>query len=462
MLSQELVGAAMAEALASEHLPPGPLAQRQERKWRALVRHAVAHAPFYARLYQGIDVERAALTDLPVVTKEMVQDHFDEVVTDPALKLAEVQAFANQPRTDGSRWFRERFAVMLSSGTSGRRGYYIWDAQTLADAIAVGFRQSNRPGPGKAAAAAPQRIAAIMLTTAHDAAAALLRLIPEAVGPKCLIDIEEPLDSICTQLNEFQPTLLSAFPYTLRLLGERQQDGRLSIQPARLTCSGDVLTASDRAFIQQAFGRPLFNYYCSTEAPYLAWECAAHEGLHVNADYVIVESVDRHNHAVPVGQRGERLLLTNLSNQAMPLIRYVMSDQVEYMAVPCSCGCLLPRIRTVAGRVEHILHLPDACDQRVALIPEHIDAFLGGLPGLLNYQIIQQGPAQLLLNMVCAPGAASAVVAQTVSQALSDCCRRYAVDETKLQIEQRCVARLEPVRPGGTKVCHFWNRWEKG
>jgi phenylacetate-coenzyme A ligase PaaK-like adenylate-forming protein len=283
-----------------------------------------------------------------------------------------------------------------------------------------------------------------------------MRLIPESLGPKRLIDIRGDFGSICDELTAFRPTLLSSFPYMLRMLAEAALAGRLRIAPTRITSSGDVLSASDRQAVAAAFGVAPHDYYCATEATYIAWECDQHDGLHVNADYLIVESVDAGNRPVPPGRLGERLLLTNLSNRALPLVRYEMSDQVEYADGPCPCGCLLPRIRTVAGRVEHVLRLPGAAGGRVALVPEHIDDFVGPLEGLANYQVIQQAPSRLRVNVVPATGADADAVAAAVRRGLAACFARYGVAEG-VAVELCRVERLAPIRPGATKVCHYWN-----
>jgi phenylacetate-CoA ligase len=454
MLTQSLVGEAIGAAMRSEHLPAAALADLQERKWRELARYAAEHSPFYRRLYQSIDPGRAALTDLPSVTKTQVQAAFDEVVTDSRAQLDGVQEFC-RAGPGGAPWHLGAFAVMMSSGTSGRRGHYLMDGPALADAMAQGFRQSNRAPAGSAPE--PQRIAAVMLVEPFDAAGLLIRLIPESLGPKELIDIRLDFDAVVDRLNAFQPTLLSSFPYMLRMLSAAAGNGRLRIQPRRITSSGDVLTASDRAGVRRTLGVDPHDYYCSTEAPYIAWECDAHDGLHINADYVLVESVDSQGRPVPPGRLGDKLLLTNLSNRLMPLIRYEMSDQVEFLEGDCRCGCRLPRIRKVAGRVEHILSLPAAAGGRVALIPEHIDEYVGGLSGLANYQVIQEAPARLTVNLIVEGGATGGQVEALVRAGLETCFRRYGV-APGVSLEFHEVARLEPIRPGSNKVCHYWNR----
>jgi phenylacetate-coenzyme A ligase PaaK-like adenylate-forming protein len=457
MLTQALVADAMRRVMQDEHLPPPGLAALQERKLRDLLRLAAERSPFYARLYQGLDVERAPLADLPPITKEQVQSHFDEVITDRRLTLDGVRQFCLDSKPGGNPFYLGEFVVLMSSGTTGHRGYYVWDSAALAEAVAVGYRQSNR-GPAGQAPAGGQRIAAVIQVDPSDATNILMGLIPESVGSKRLIDIRQEFPRIVAELNAFQPTLLAAYPYMLWLLSEAARDGRLRIQPQRVTSSADVLTGSDRAAVRAAFGVEPYNYYCSTEVPYFAWECDAHDGLHVNADCVLLESVDARNRPVPPGTLGDKVLVTNLSNWAMPLIRYEMSDQVEHTAAPCPCGCQLPRIRTVAGRVEHLLTLPGTSVSRVGLIEEWVDDIVGRLDNVARYQVIQEDPARLTVNVITREGFAWDDVHRSVAEALEQCFRKYGVDSARVRLDLRRVEQLEPVEPGARKVCRFWNR----
>jgi phenylacetate-coenzyme A ligase PaaK-like adenylate-forming protein len=454
MLSEALVADAMRQAREGEQLSPEALAALQERKLRDLLGWAVRRSPFYARLYQGLDVARAVLSDLPPITKEQVQRHFDEVVTDRRLRLDEVRRFCREATPETSPFYLGEFVVLQSSGTTGLRGCYAWDAATLADAVAVGYRQSNRG----AAPAGGQRIAAIIQVDPTDATSVLLGLVPASVGQTRRIDIRQELGRIIEELNAFRPTLLAAYPYLLWLLSEAAREGRLHIRPRRVTSSADVLTASDRAAVRQAFGVEPYNYYCSTEVPYLAWECDAHDGLHVNADYVLLESVDAGGRPVPPGTLGDKILITNLSNRVMPLIRYEMSDQVEWTTGACPCGCRLPRIRTMAGRVEHLLSLPGTGESRARIVEEYVDDIVGRLEGVAKYQVIQEAPDRLTVNVIPRAPAPWEAVQGSVRDGLDRCFRKYGVAADRVRVDVRRVEQLEPVEPGSRKVCRFWNR----
>jgi phenylacetate-CoA ligase len=458
MLDQAVISEAMARVLANERLTREGLAELQHRRLRELVRFVARTSAFYGQLYKSVNLDEVALGDLPPVSKPVIQEHFDRVVTDPRIKRADVQAYCRQTEAHASPWFLGEFVALLTSGTTGHRGHYVWDHAALAEAIGVGFRQSNRGPQGRSLCS--QRLAAVVQIDGHDATNVLLSMIPPAVGTKRIIDIRDDFPEICRQLQEFRPTLLASYPYMLWLLSEAQRADPqvLAIRPHRITSSADVLNDSDRRAISQAFGAEVYNYYCSTEFPYIAWECDAHEGLHVNADTLILESVDADNRPVPPGRLGAKVLVTSLSNRALPLIRYEMSDQVEYLTEPCPCGCVLPRIRTVAGREEHLLSLPGVNGNAVPLIEEYVDSILGPKPELATYQVIQEAAGRLVVNAVGRRPYAWDQVQRAVRDGFQECFARYGVATDLVEIDVRPAEALEPVHPGTGKICRFWNR----
>jgi phenylacetate-CoA ligase len=72
---------------------------------------------------------------------------------------------------------------------------------------------------------------------------------------------------------------------------------------------------------------------------------------------VIVENVDTDGRAVPAGEPGARLLVTNLSNLVQPIIRLEINDAVTLSPEQCSCGRTLCRTAAVEGRSDDVLDL---------------------------------------------------------------------------------------------------------
>jgi phenylacetate-CoA ligase len=115
-----------------DHWTPQQLQAHQARALRQLREHAYAHSPFYQQFHAG-RTDRP-LQELPVLTKAMVMEHFDELVTDPTVTLAEVEA--HLAAIQGNERFRGRYWVAATSGTTGRRGIFLWDLDEWVTVLA--------------------------------------------------------------------------------------------------------------------------------------------------------------------------------------------------------------------------------------------------------------------------------------------------------------------------------------
>src|SRR5205823_1357780 len=140
-----------------------------------------------------------------------------------------------------------------------------------------------------------------------------------------------PIEEIVAGLNETQPTFLHAYPSALHVLAAEAAAGRLRIRPKRVTASSEPLLPEIRAAAEAVWGVPVGNLWGCSEGGPVGVSCD--EGVvHLSEDLMIVEPVDEHDQPVPPGQRAAKLLLTNLYNTALPLIRYELTD--ELMVLP--------------------------------------------------------------------------------------------------------------------------------
>ena len=105
-----------------------------------LVRHATANSAFYRRLYRGIDVGgELELERLPVIDKAAMMDHFDELITDPRLRLADLEAHLDGLHRDAL--YLGRYRVMSTAGTTGRKGVFVADRDEWRAYLAGLLRQ---------------------------------------------------------------------------------------------------------------------------------------------------------------------------------------------------------------------------------------------------------------------------------------------------------------------------------
>jgi hypothetical protein len=106
-----------------EQGPRAQLASHQQQRLETVARHAASHSPFYRRWFAETGApgkEPVQLQRLPVLDKVLLMEHFDELVCDPRLHRDQLLDWAGQLTRD--QLYLDRYRVLLTSGSSGRRG----------------------------------------------------------------------------------------------------------------------------------------------------------------------------------------------------------------------------------------------------------------------------------------------------------------------------------------------------
>jgi phenylacetate-coenzyme A ligase PaaK-like adenylate-forming protein len=228
----------------------------------------------------------------------------------------------------------------------------------------------------------------------------LRRLAPAFAGTLRSFSFLQPVHELLAQLDAWAPTVLASYPSTALALAGEQSAGRLHIAPLEIWTGGETLTPPARVEIERAFACRVANSYGASEFFTLGSECRA-GALHLNADWAILEPVDREGRPVPEGQPSDTVLLTNLANQLQPIIRYDLGDRVTLQPGTCACGSPLPRLQ-VDGRCGDLLALRDAQRRLVRLAPLAIETVLEEEAGAFDFHLEQTSPSALALRM---PGA---------------------------------------------------------
>jgi phenylacetate-coenzyme A ligase PaaK-like adenylate-forming protein len=399
--------AAAADAMAMALAPPSTLAAVRRRRLAALLASARLRTRLYAERLRGLP-DDAPLHTLPVLDKAEWMARFDDGVADPAVTLAAVRAHAADPARIGQPLLG-RYAVWESSGSSGRPGLFVQDVGALAvyDALEalrplaldpLGAWRLAGPWGG---AGAGLRMAFVVAVEGHFASHAsvqrLRRLNPLLAPALRSFSILQPLPCLLEALNDWQPRILATYPTAAALLAGEQRRGRLRLALREVRTGGETLGPGQRKAIEAGFGCPLRNSYGASEFLAMAAECARGR-LHLNADWVILEPVDRHGRPVPPGTLSHGARLTNLANHVQPLIRYELGDRIRVGAEPCPCGSPLPVIE-VLGRHDDALCLSGADGRPVALLPLAIASVMEDEAGVFDFQLCQHDARTLRLRL---------------------------------------------------------------
>jgi phenylacetate-coenzyme A ligase PaaK-like adenylate-forming protein len=362
-------------------------AERQQRL-RVLLAYAKRHSPWHARRLAHVDPNTFTEADLPRIpqmTKTDLIENFDLIVTDPrvSLRMAEQHFQLLEEGTTANTYLLDEFHVLGTSGTTGRRGLVVYDWESW---LIVGLSLAR--GRHISAMEIPPKPGARNVILAADKGWHLSVAVPQTFAPDVIVPVILPFNEIVRQLNELQPYRLTSFPSMLRQLCFAAEAGELKIAPALITSSAEQLLPETRTALEQTFRVPVFDAWACVEAGLLGHSCPKRPtAIHLIDDLSIVEPVDANGTAMSASALSAGILLTNLFNKLVPIIRYSISDTVTPLdsAVPCACGSHSRTISEIGGRSDEMFIYPG--DRYVQ--PYVFDFLLSVEPSIIEYQVHQ-------------------------------------------------------------------------
>lgn len=410
----------------SQWLPPDAIRSLQEAKLRRLMNHAYWHVPYYREVLdrRGLRPEGIGTIDdlmkLPLLSKQAVRENlYFDLLSDRHRKKDVYRV-----TTSGSTG--EPLIVWVDRHQLEFR----W-AATLRSQEWTGYRFGDRT----------------------------VRLWHQTVGMDGRQIIKERMDAILCRrrfvpafamdagrikamerlIQRHRPTLLDGYAESFHYLarhGVHSDLGRLGIKG--IMSSAQTLDEQSRTVIESAFGAHLFDKYGSREFSGIAYECDHHSGHHVVAEGYIVEILVGGRAAKP-GELGE-VVITDLNNYVMPLIRYQIGD-LAYAADEaerCPCGRGLPRIGAVEGRVQSIVLGANGVAMPGSFFPHLLKDY--GY-ALAKFQIEQTTPAEITFRYIRAPRFHPRVLQEIFSEF-----RRYLGEE--MRIHEEAVDQIAMVHTG--------------
>jgi len=454
---RDLVGAlAWARHLGKhDRWPRGRVLRYQQQALAKIVRHAARHTPFYAQLYEGIDLSGDVdLPSLPITGKKLLMENFSEAVADSRLTLDSVKEHVGA--MEGDEYLFGQYRAVGTTGTSGLRGYFVFDRTAWRIVLANTLRWQRMIG------ISPRlpfrvRIATIGADTPMHVTDRIPRSGNVGLFKMRHFQATSPLSRIGEGLQEFAPEVILTYPSIGGLLAEEQLAGRLSLGPKVISTHSELLTDEMRARMREAWGVEPFDHYGTTEEPHVGADCAEHQGLHVFEDTTVMEVVDEENQPVPDGTPGAKWLLTNLYNYAQPIIRYEITDILTRELEPCACGRPFARVSSIGGRAEDVLRLPRADGAgEVPIAPLAIEVTIVNFAEVWEYTV-RHGPDGVKATVVPRQGAKGQGLRAKIEAALKDMIREAGavVPPVEVVIADRLPRRPEEmgkVRPVGRQT----------
>jgi phenylacetate-CoA ligase len=370
VLQRDDVLGKISEYARTERFSAADVAAVQAQKLAGLMEHAARHVPYYRQVLGNRAPDGFSADDLrrlPPLTKQVVRDEARNLVAE------------NADRGD--------LESNSTSGSTGEPLYFYTDKRSSDCRKATAVRNRHWAGikPG-------DREMRLWGSPIDNAQARALRGIVHSWLTRTRMlsayDLSDAnLRRYFDEMRRFRPRLLVSYPSVLEELVRAAQRLHVEVhRPQAIIVSAETLYPYQRDLFAETFGVQVFNRYGSREVGDIAQECAKHRGLHLNADRILVEIVRDDLTPCAAGETGD-VLVTDLDNYGMPLIRYAIGDRATVgSGQPCPCGLGLPLLEGVEGRSLDVVRFPNGS----GVGGTYWTILLRAHAGIRQFQVVQE------------------------------------------------------------------------
>lgn len=329
----------------------------QLKQIKKLINYSKKHSPFYKNEYKNKKVKTwEDFYKLPLINKKMMMDNLTAINTINATK-EELYEYSlnNELNKNYKGYFKNRYVVGLSSGTSGNKGIYITDKRLTQKLPFVFLARSGIP-----LSLLPFNILFLLRVYSQgfdDINSTFIKL-------KYMSTMEK-IDKVVQRINEQKINILMCPPSFLRQLLPKQDKILVKIQ--LIMTYAEVLTEEEKIKFKNKFNCKVIEIYQASEGQ-MASTCPC-GNLHINEDLVFIELYYNNKKLDKDDIIADKMIITNLVNFAHPLIRYEMNDLIV-LGEKCKCGSNFRTIKKIVGRNDDIIYLYDKNDNIQYIFPD--------------------------------------------------------------------------------------------
>ena len=382
---------------------PDQVRHYSAEKLAQILAHAFATVPYYRQAWSRIGFQAAPPTNiedlrrLPILTKAVIRERKEELVSGRVPRQDLDRDYTGGTTGVQTSFYRNRACSVARFGRQwgilGKCGYRPGDKRGLIWGVHADL---PRPGSGRSLRHWFREFA-YANSVLH-----------------CTIMSRGDMIEYHRRLLKFRPAVLYGYPNAIEQFARFiQNEGLAAIKVARIFCTAEKLRDHQRVLFQNGFGGEVFNLYASRENGVVGFECKRHRGFHIDVGSVLVEIL-RDGRPAEAGESG-KIVITDLLNYGMPLIRYETGDLGTAATEPCACGCHLPTFHGLDGRVADTLYRPDGSTVEGIFLT---DLFLDH-SGFTQAQFVQQDVASLDVYLVLSSNGSRDIQSQVVDEVRS-------------------------------------------
>lgn len=371
----------------SQWWPRERLEALRMQRLRALLTHAATHVPYYRDLFARIGFDPAALSSLsdlqqlPFLDKPLIRAHTDALKADDARGLARFN-------TGGSSGVPLIFYIGLervSRDVAAKWRATRWWGVDIGDPEIVLWGSPIELGAQDRVRLLRDRLMRTRLLPAFEMS-------------------DAKVEGFIDEIRALRPKMLFGYPSAFAHIARHAQRQGVRLDDLGIKVvfvTSERLYDHQRTLIEQSFGAPVANGYGGRDAGFIAHQCPS-GSLHITAEDVIVEIVDREGRVLPPGESGE-IVVTHLATRDFPFVRYRTGDVGVLTApddAPCACGRTLPVLKEVQGRSTDFIVARDGTVMHgLALI-----YIVRDMPGVAGFRIEQESLDLTRVKVMTEPG----------------------------------------------------------
>lgn len=373
----------------SYYLPAYKYADRrkilQRKKLKKILKYAKRKSSFYKKELKLIDPDHVHLQDLPVVDKNILLHNLEDVLT-VDLKTPDIEKYLDTEFALDKK-YKNKYLIFHTSGSSGSSVHVVWGAKEFATATAMLLVKNT----GLLTAGNPfelifrrKRYLYIGITDDYIGGNSWVYAMRHLVKLK-IISIFTPLEEMLEEIKEFKPEFIMAKPHVLGEIAEKiWEDSINNIKPEKLIFVGEMLTERDKSKIKEGFDMLAVNSYSTCETGPIAYEEFPNT-LTIMDEEVILELLDDSNHPIKEYYQLGHIVITNLYNKVMPVIRYDIGDMAYF--VPNNRNSRLNCICYIKGRSTSYFTFQSDNSEKIRI--SEYPFWSIDIPGIAHYQIVQ-------------------------------------------------------------------------
>ncbi len=354
----------------SQWLSTADIVHQQELRLQAFIAKVVANVPFYQALFTRLaltpnDIKSTAdLAKLPFLDKPIIRENFTD--------------------------FKSKQAGLVSTfttgGSSGTPLTFLLGKERVSHDVAEKWRATRWWGVDLGDKEIVAWGSPIELGAQDKVRMFRDKLLRSTLIPAFDMD-ESKILGFIEQIKDIRPKMLFGYPSVFSLIAKTAKKQGISLADLGIKV---VFVTSERLYpyqaelIEQVFNAPVANGYGGRDAGFIAHQCP-HGKMHLSAEDLIVEIIDRQGQVVAPGEKGE-IVVTHLATSDFPFVRYRTGDIAAMDPEPCTCGRGLPVLKDIEGRsTDFVVAANGTMMHGLALI-----YVLRELTGIESFKIIQE------------------------------------------------------------------------